>query len=111
MNINIPTIQTLYVFTEGDDVRQFLGAFLEDDDEYHTVEHIVAHTAEFECEFDIPWENHHVQKIDNNNYEIQIWDEVKFPIPKPDRIIEAKVYNVLSFNGRHFKLGDEVEVD
>jgi hypothetical protein len=111
MNINIPSIQTLYTFTEDGEVKQFIGALLEDDDDYHTVEHIIAHTAEFECDFDIPWENHHVQKIDNNNYEIQIWDEIKFPIPEPNRIIKARIDNVLAFNNRYFKLGDEVEVD
>jgi hypothetical protein len=117
MNINIPTIQTLYTFSECNPAtsyhkrEQFMGAFFEDDDEYHTIEHTIVHTAEYECDYDIPYNNHSVRKIDNTNYQIEIWEEGDSIFGKPSRIIDVWVENVLSFGGRHFKLGDEVEVD
>jgi hypothetical protein len=115
MNINIPTIQTLYTFSEYRPTesclkrKQYLAEFFKEE-EYNTIEHEITRIAEYECEFNIPYSNHHIRKIDNNNYQIQIWNEGDSLWSKPKRIIDVRVDNVLSFNGRYFKLGEEVIV-
>jgi hypothetical protein len=116
MRLEVPTFNTLYTFSECRPTEsylkrgQYLGDFLATDRQ-HKIDDAIVSNAEFECDFDIPNDNHHVHKIDETTYQIQIWNDLRFPIPKPDRIIDVKVEHVLSFMGRHFKLGEEVEVD
>jgi hypothetical protein len=115
MNIKIPTLKTLYSFKEiileeGQVIEKQHLTDIYEWDEYNTIEHEVARIAEYECDFDIPYNNHHVQGIGNENYEIQIWNEGWTWGSKPDRIIHVKTDNVLAFGDRYFKLGEEVIV-
>jgi hypothetical protein len=117
MNIQIPTINTLFTFSECRPAKsyhkreQYLGDFLATDKQ-HVIDNVITDNAEHECDFCIPTYNNHVHKIDDETYQIHIWNkEIRYPIPEPDRIIDVKVEHVLSFMGRHFKLGTEVEVN
>lgn len=113
MHIQVPSLNTLYIFKGKIDGKVTEKKFFEDlydgEKKEYEIERSIFEIAINWCDFDIPYHAHDVRNVGGEKYEIEVYDEHN--LSQVVDTIEVSVLSVLSFKGRYFNVSDlEIEV-
>lgn len=95
--MEIPTIKTLIIYRDLDNIVKILCDFIEEDREYYSVENKILSNNPFEDEYNEEFECH---KRDDGSYVLVIYGDSY----KPKKSIGAWVKPVLEYKGKIFEL-------